>query len=162
MTIVADASSLILLSKAGLAEELAQKISVIIPQKVYEEIIKGLEKGRYDSILIQRMVAEKIVIVEKADPKIMKRMQSLFSLHGGELEVISLAKKDSTILTDDKKCMNAAKALKINCITSPDAIVALWKTGAISKIKAQEGITSLEEYGWYSKKIMKHYEEAMK
>ena len=97
------------------------------------------------------------------DKSTKSKIEKLFNLKRGELEVISLAfgKKD-TILTDDKKCLNAAKALKINFINSLDVIVALYRNGAISRARALESIDVLEEYGWYAKNLIKNYREALK
>ena len=65
-------------------------------------------------------------------------------------------------MSDDKKCLAAAKALKLNFITSLDIVVALYRRGVVSKEMAVECIESLEEYGWYSKDVVKSYKEAVK
>jgi len=163
MTIIGDATSLILLAKAGLLELLVDRNKSVVPKLVYEEVAKGKDKGREDSMLIERLVAENKILVMRVDKSTKSKIEKLFNLKRGELEVISLAfgKKD-TILTDDKKCLNAAKALKINFINSLDVIVALYRNGAISRARALESIDVLEEYGWYAKNLIKNYREALK
>ena len=61
-----------------------------------------------------------------------------------------------------KKCFNAAKALKLDFITTLDAVVALYKKGALSKEKALKCMELLEEYGWYGRNLIKGYREALK
>ena len=163
MTIISDASSLILLAKAGVLELFANRNKVIAPKLVYEEVARGKDKGREDSILIERLKTEKKLIIMAVNKKTKNKIQKTFNLKGGELEVISFAfGKNHTIITDDKKCINAAKALKINFINSLDVILVLHKKGAMRKEKALECIETLEEYSWYSKDLIKSYKEALK
>lgn len=163
MTIICDATSLILLAKVDLLEIFVKRNNVIVPKLVYDEVIKGKEKGRGDSMLVQRLVIEKHLSVKYVNKSLKNKIEKLFNLRGGEQEVIALAfKKKHTILSDDKKCLNAAKALKIDFITSLDVILALYKKGAISKERALECIDTLEDYGWYAKNLIQNYKEAIK
>ena len=163
MTIVSDATSLVLLAKASLLEIFAERNKIIVPKLVHQEVIKGKDKGREDSMLLERLVAEKQLSVMSVNQHIKNKFEKLFNLKGGELEVIAFAtRKRHTVLTDDKKCINAAKALEINFITSLDVILALYKKGVISKEKAIQSVEVLEEYGWYAKDLIKSYKEAIK
>lgn len=163
MTIISDASSLILLARAGLLEVLAKKNRINLPKLVYEEVIKGKEKGREDSMIIEKLVAERRLNIVTANKSLKNKISKMLNLKGGELEVVSFALgKNYIILTDDKKCLNAAKALKIDFINSLDVIAVLCKRGEISKKKAFECVEMLEEYGWYKKELIKIYKEAIK
>lgn len=163
MTIISDSTALILLAKASVLEIFANRNIVIIPEAVYKEVIKGKETGRSDSILTERLVHEGKLRLKKPDDSTRKSIQRLFNLKGGELDVIALAHKThDTILTDDKKCLNAAKALGIGFITSLDIITVLYKKGIVSKEKAKGCISKLEEYGWYTRELIKKYMEAIK
>ena len=163
MTLVADASSLILLAKSGVLKDFIQEKKIMIPQRVYEEIIAGKEKFREDAFLIEKLVKENKIEVVKPNEKIKEQVRKLFGLSGGEQEAISLAlEKRLSIITDDKKCLNAAKAIGIDFITSLDVIVALYKKRVINKEKALECVDRLEEYGWYANDIIKSYKEAIK
>lgn len=163
MTIISDAVSLILLVKLSILEILAENNEIIMPILVYEEIAKGKDKGREDSLLIGRLVAERVLSIKSPENKFKDDIKRIFNLKGGELEVLSLAiGKTSAILTDDKKCINTAKALKINFITSLDVVAALYKKGRISKEKALESLNGLSEYGWCSRDLVKSYREAIK
>lgn len=163
MTIVIDATSLILLAKAGLLEILVERNKVNAPRLVYEEVIKGKDKGREDSMLVERLMMEKQLSIVSVNESVKNRVEKMLNLKGGELEVVSFALgKSHIILTDDRKCLSAAKALKIDFITSLDVIASLYKNGAISKHKAAECIETLEEYGWYKKNLIRIYMEAIK
>lgn len=162
MTIISDASSLILLAKVNMLETFVNRNDVSTSKVVYEEVVKGKEKGREDSMLVERLVQEDKLKLKAPSKSVKNKIENLFNLKKGELEVVSLAYKTKhTILTDDKKCINAAKALGIDFITSPDVVTTLHKKGAINKEKAIECIDKLEEYGWYTRDLIKGYREGI-
>ena len=163
MTIVSDATSLILLAKVGLLETFVTRNAVVMPPMVYGEVVKGKNKGRLDALLVERLVDEKKLSISIPDDETKAKIEKLFNVRGGELEVLALAfETKRTIVTDDKKCFNAAKALKLSFITSLDVVVALRRKNVISKQVALQCIESLDSYGWYTKGLIKTYEEALK
>ncbi len=163
MTIIADASSLILLSKISVLETFVERNDATISKIVYNEVIKGKEKGREDSIIVEKLVQESKLKVKIPNKLIKNKIEKLFNLRKGELDVISLAyKTNHAVLTDDKKCLNAAKALGIEFIVSLDVIIVLYKKNVITREKALECINRLEDYGWYSKNLIKSYLEEIK
>lgn len=158
MTLIADASSLVLLAKPNIITHLLKRNKVIIPVAVYEEVIKGKEKGRYDAFLIERLVREKKLTITKVNKKLKEKVRKLFGLYAGEGEVLTLALQNKfTVLTDDRKCLNAVKAANLKFITSLDVIFALFNKKVISKQKALESFNMLEEFGWYKKKVIEKY-----
>ena len=163
MTIIADSTALILLAKASVLETFVKRNNTIASKIVYEEVVKGKELGRSDAILVEKLVSENKLNVKTPKASVKIRIQKLFNIKAGELEAISLAyKTKDIILSDDKKCLNTAKALGIDFINSLDVIIALYKKKAITKEKALNCIEELEEYGWYSKDLIKLYREAIK
>lgn len=163
MTIIADATALILLSKVSILEIFIKRNKVITSKIVYEEVARGKETGRDDSILVEKLVKEKKLKTNAPDKSVKNNIEKLFNLKAGELEVVSLAyKKKHTILSDDKKCLNAAKALGIDFMISLDVIIVLYKKKVITKEKVLECIDRLEEYGWYSKDLIKIYREEIR
>jgi len=163
MTIIADATSLILLAKISILETFANRNDIVTSELVYKEVIKGKEKGRMDSMLTEKLVQENKLKVKTPNNDTKTSIEKLLNLKFGELEVVSLAHKTkSTILSDDKKCINAAKALSIDFMTSLDVIIALHRKNAITKEKAIESIDELESYGWYSKELIKIYRGKIK
>ena len=163
MTIIADSTALILLAKVSVLETFVKRNDVITSEVVYEEVVKGKEIGRIDSILVEKLVHGKNLKVKAPNNSVKNNIQKLFNLKGGELEAVALAyKTNNTILSDDKKCLNTAKALGIGFITSLDVIVVLYKKRIITKEKALKCIAELEEYGWYAKNLIKSYREELK
>ena len=81
----------------------------------------------------------------------------------GENETICLAKDDRLVLTDDKKCINACKALKLDFVVSADIVVALYKKGRISQEKRDHAFDKLEEMSRLKKELIdKRREECEK
>lgn len=163
MTIVIDASSIILLAKITVLEKLTENNKLIIPEKVYIEVIKGKEKARHDAFLVERLVNENKLKIEKINEKEYEKIKKLFGLWAGEAEVLALSLKYKLpIITDDKKCLNVAKSINIKYMTSLDIVIALFKKSRINKQKALSSLESLEEYGWYKKDVIKFYKEKIK
>lgn len=163
MTIISDATALILLAKVSILETFVNRNDVEIPKIVYEEVTRGREKGRVDSMIVENLIQENRLKINSPKGTIKNKIKKLFNLKKGELEVVSLAyEKGDIILTDDKKCLNTAKAAGIGFITSLDVVVTLYRKDAISKEKAVESIDGLEEYGWYAKSLIKDYREVIK
>lgn len=163
MTIIADATALILLAKVTVLERFVSRNAVMTSKMVYGEVVAGKEKGRKDSILVEKLVQESKLSLREPNKPIKRKIEKLFNLKAGELDVMSLAYKTKhIILSDDKRCLNAAKGLGIGFITSLDIIAALYKKAVITQEKAVECIEELEEYGWYSKDLIKRYKEEVK
>lgn len=163
MTLIADASSLILLAKSSVLSTLIEKNKILIPETVYNEIIKGKDKGMQDAFIIETFVKNDKIRIEKVEEIDKKKIKELFGLWRGECEVISLAmKKNQPIITDDKKCLNAAKAINAKFMTAIDIITALYLAKQIDKKKALEALDVLEKFGWYKREIILNYKEKIK
>ncbi len=163
MTIVVDASSIILMAKITLLEKLTEKNKLIAPEKVYTEVLRGKEKARHDAFLVERLVKENKLKIEKVSEKEYEKIRKLFGLWAGEAEVLALSLKHKLpIITDDKKCLNAAKSININCMTSLDVTITLLNKRQVDKQKALSSLEALEEYGWYKREIIKFYKEKIK
>ena len=65
MTIIADASPLILLGKISLLEKLLSVTKIVIPKKVYREIIIGKEKSRFDAFLVDKLVQDNKIKIKE-------------------------------------------------------------------------------------------------
>ena len=163
MTLVADASSLILLIKSNVINDLLKENKIMIPEKVYQEVMMGKERSRHDAFLTERLVEEKKIEIINPNEKTKEQVKNLFGLSGGELDAMSLAlEKKKAIITDDKKCLNASKAVEVEFMTTPQVIAILFKKNKLTKQRALQALTSLEEFGWYKKDIIKFYKEMIK
>jgi predicted nucleic acid-binding protein len=136
---------------------------IIIPRKVYEEVTRGKEKGREDAFLIEKLVNENKIKIEEVDRKKSSQIEQIFRLRAGENEVLTLClEKPHVIVTDDKKCMNAVKALNKEFITTPDIIIALFDKKRIGKKDILLAFDILENFGWYKKEIIQKYRGMIK
>ncbi len=163
MTIVSDATAIILLSKAGILELFAGHNRVVIPNSVYLEVIKGKEKGRLDAMQAEKLVQDKRLKIMPVHRSTRTYIEGLLNLKKGELDTVALAYKDGfVVLSDDKKCINAAKALGLPFMNSLDAVVAMWKNKVMNSKKAMGCINSLEDFGWYSKELIKTRKEMIR
>ncbi len=163
MTIASDATAIILLSKAGVLELFASRNAVVMAKSVYLEVLKGKEKGRLDAMLAQRLVRERRLRVLPVHKPTRSYVEGLLNIKKGELDTVALAYKNRyAVLTDDKKCINAAKALGLPFMNSLDAIVAMWKNKAINSKGAMDCINLLEDFGWYSKELIKTRKEMIR
>ena len=163
MTYIADASSIILLSKVGLLQKLAEKSEIIVPQKVYQEVSVGKSRGRSDALEFEQLVSENKIKVVAVAPGEKEKIESVLGIFAGENEVVAYARTgNAVVLTDDKKCINAAKSMQLEFITTLDIIVDLQKRGIITAEKGLNCLERLETYGWYKHGIIDAYRRLIK
>lgn len=160
---VADASSIILLSKIGLLKVAVNELRIVIPKRVYDEVLAGKEKGRLDAIETEKLVNDKKITVVEASAKQKGYVKKISGLFAGENEVIAYAKSETLdVLTDDKKCINAAKSFGLKFMTTLDIVIEFHKKGLIKKEDAIECINKLENYRWYKHNVLDMYRRVIK
>jgi len=153
--IISDSSTLILLAKTGILEAFLEKNQLTIPEKVYEEsVVRGKKRGLIDSYLIGSFVNKSRIKIKKADEKSKDTIEKLFGIRGGENETVALATRGDLILTDDKKCINVCKTLKLDFAISADVVVVLYKKGRISKEKMIIAFNRLERISRLKKELI--------
>lgn len=163
MTIASDATAVILLSKAGVLELFASTNRIVISDGVYLEVIKGKEKGRFDAMLTEKLVQGKKLKIMPVHKSTRSYIEGLLNLKKGELDTVALAYENGfVVLSDDKKCINASKVLGLPFMNSLDVVVAMWKNKAINSKKALDCVNSLEDFGWYSKELIKTRKEMIR
>lgn len=156
--LIFDSSSMILLTKAGVLEKLVSGYDAVIPSRIYSEAVtRGKDKGREDAYWIESLVKSGRIKVLEPEKATCKEIGTLFNLHGGERDVLALAKDMNIkcVICDDKKAISAAKVLGLKFTTALNIIVAMRLKGRISKSEAEEMIDILDEFGWYNIKIIK-------
>lgn len=79
-----------------------------------------------------------------------------FGLHAGERDTLALAHELSIpdVLIDDKKGINACKALGLRPITALSLLGALRKQSIISRAKALRALELLARHGWYGQGLI--------
>lgn len=158
LTVVSDASTLVLLVKAEIIDDLLEIANLLVPQKVYKEaVVRGKEKGAEDAYKIEKLIQEGRIQVKEVPKAKLDHIQSLFGLKSGERDTIALAQTldIQNVLTDDKKAINACKVLNLKFETAINILVQLKRHGIISMEKAKDALDKLEEFGWYDNVIMK-------
>ena len=153
-----DSSSLILLAKASVLESLTALNDIIIGRGVYDEsAVRGRDKGMPDSLLIERLVREKKIVVLEAPLKEMNLLREAYGIGGGENETVALSLSTGSrkVITDDRKNITVCKTLKIPFMISLDAIIELYANERIPFSKAKEAFDSVAETGWLRDDIIK-------
>lgn len=148
---VADSSSLILLAKADIIDAVVKKHTIVIQKSVYRESIeRGKIKGYESSYKLERLFQKNKIKIEEPSDKIKDKIESLCSLYLGEKDAVALAfEKNIAVICDDKKAINACKALKVKFATALNVLEQLHKKRVISKNKAILALENLKKYGWY-------------
>ncbi len=91
--LIFDSSSMILLTKAGLLEKLVADREAVIPSLIYSEaVIRGKDKGREDAYRIESLIKSGKIKVQEPSKSTCIEIGDLFNLHGGERDVLALAK----------------------------------------------------------------------
>lgn len=147
--IIADASSVILLSRVDLMAIVLQEFQVIIPERVYEECVNEEALKRYpDALAIQQWAHDKKLEVKKVNAQ---KHKFLHKVSEGEKEAIALSLEfpESVLLTDDGNAVKIAKYLKKAFIISPLVVLDLYQLDKISYEMARRSIEKLSIIGRY-------------
>ena len=147
--IVADASSLILLTRVDLMAVVLEEFQVTIPERVYEECVNEETLKRFpDALAIQQWAQDKKLEVKKVDAS---KYKFLYKVSQGEKEAIALSLEyaESILLTDDGNAVKIAKYLKKAFIISPLVVLDLYQLEKISYETARRSIERLNIIGRY-------------
>ena len=151
--IVADSSSLILLTKTDIIQTVVKHFEVYIPPSVYREVVQEIPDIRYpDAKGIKRLIEAKKITLEQNT----KKQEFPVTLDSGEEDALSLffQVKADAFLTDDGKAIKVCRYLNIPFINSTKLIVSLCKKGWIKKDIAIEALEVLREIGRYAPDII--------
>ncbi len=146
--VVADASSLILLAKCSLLENLTAVVQLYIPEKVLQECTGGELIDKYpDAAIITELVKQQ---------KIHVMVPSKGKMEKGEDEAVALFEeiKADLFLCDDGRAIKICRVLQIPFTTSPRVVVDLYRKNLIDIDRAKEALNRLEILGRYSKDII--------
>lgn len=156
--VVADASSVILLAKAGVLRQFASSNDLVIPEIVYQEAVeRGLESGREDAYRIEELIDEEKIMVSETDETEKDRIGDLFGITGGEAAAVAAGlTRDVLVLVDDRKGINVCKARDHPFATAIDVVVRLYELDTLSGQAASNALDDLETYGWYERSLVDH------
>lgn len=133
------------LNKIDLIKNLYKKI--LIPQEVYQEIIKGKESGKNEVFLIENLINERFIQVKETE-EIKKEIKSL---HIGELKAINLCFQENIkdILIDDKEAYEICKLFKLNPIRTTALLLEFTKKNFIKKNEFKDLLIKLSKEGYF-------------
>lgn len=152
---IADSSSLILLTKARLLDNVAT-MNLCIPQQVYEEVVvEGFKRGFSDAILIDTFIKNRTIIIKK----VTHHKEFPLTLGKGEKGVLELyyQEKADTIIIDDKKVITLCKLLLIPYMTVHMVIIDLLNKKNITKSETTNALKIIAQEGRYSSEIIIYY-----
>lgn len=146
-----------LASGSVLKEACAMFGRVIIPQAVHREVVeKGIEKGRADAHVVERLERSgELGVVAVKEKKLMAEL-ARYGLRGGELEAVALYFQENADLlaTNDDKVRSLHLALRLNLVSSPEIIAMMVKRKAIAKERALQCLSQLRKTGWFSPDVL--------
>ncbi len=151
---VFDASTLILLAKVDLLEDVAKEYGIIITRIVEEE---STTVDLPDAKLISRLIKEKRIMVRDVEQgaKDIKRLQKDFNIEDGEASSLWLSSRLGTIIaTDDGLAIRAAKVLGVEFTTALQFLILSYEKGRITRELALAKLEKFEKFGRYHKRIM--------
>jgi predicted nucleic acid-binding protein len=149
--VISDSSTLILLVKADIINELLDLVTIIIPKTVQLEIEEGKRKEKPDAFVIEKLIEKQLILIKEPNENTVLLLKKSITLDKGELYAIALAKDmNIDILIDDKKGIKVCKIINLKYFT---AIIILLELCNIKKIDKDKSIKSLEllnKFGWYT------------
>jgi len=150
-TAVMDASSAIILYKAGLHHLLTEMYRVVLPHSVYYEIT-GNEYAGADEY--ERMVAEQKMIVKEIPAD--SHVHRIRALDRGEEDTIRLylAGEGQFVITDDGRAARYCRTAGIPFINALLVPVVLRFTGRKSEDWCRKAMDRVVNAGRYSKEVL--------
>ena len=155
--IIKDSMIVIHLAKLSILEKSCIHFKeTVIPELVYEEIMKGKEKNFPEIPIITKLIKEKKIKIKKVKEKNLIEKANQFNIQRGEAETIALywQEKADLIATDDDNVRKKRTLLNINIIGTPAIIVKLYRKNLIDKNKAEQCTSELRKMGWFSNSVI--------
>jgi len=157
MILIKDAMVVIHLAKITLLESSCDYFKkVIIPRKVYEEIMAGEDKGYIDVKITDELISKNKIIIKKINNEKFLKKANEFGIQRGEAESVALywQEKADYLATDDDNVRQKSFILDIKLIGTPTIILKLYKERIINKEKAILSINELKKIGWFNNIII--------
>lgn len=155
--IIKDSMVLIHLAKLTVLEKsCAYFKEVIIPDLVFREVLKGIESGLEDAVLINNLIENKKIKIIKVENKNLIKKANSFNVQRGEAEALALywGKNAKLLATDDDNLRKKRDLLNVVIIGTPAIIIKFYKEGIIDKDKTRQCIARLKEIGWFHAAVL--------
>jgi len=155
--IIKDSMIIIHLAKITLLEKSCDYFEdVVIPEKVYEEVLEGKEKGYSEVSIIETLITNKKISIKKVGEETILKKANEFNIQKGEAEAVALywQEKAELLATDDDNVRKKSTILNIKMIGTPSIILKLYKEKIIEKDKTINSLNELKKIGWFSNAII--------
>ena len=157
MIVIKDAMVIIHLAKLSILEKSCNHFKqVLIPQEVYQEVLRGKKKLFPETPIIAELVKNKKILVKRIKEGKLVIKANQLNIQKGEAEVVALYWQENAhiIATDDDNVRKKKELLNLNVIGTPAIIVKLYRGDMISKDKANHCIMELRKIGWFSNAVL--------
>ncbi len=153
--IVKDAMVVIHLAKITLLEKSCLYFKhVMIPEIVYEEIVAGKEKAYPEVRVIEDLIVQKKIKVQKVNRKYVDKAKE-FGIYRGEAEAVALCWQEKCILaTDDDNVRKKSLMLDVKVIGTLAIVLKLYREKIIEKEKFEGSLGELRKIGWFSNAVI--------
>lgn len=155
MPAVSDSSPLIWLSKVGYLHLLKSLYGeVIIPLEVYREVVvRGLEDGFSDALIVEESVKQGWIIVRELDERskdiCSMIMESDPGIHRGEVEAMLLARSMGCLfLMDESSGRALAESWSVKVRGALYVILSSLRLGLLGVVEAKDAIGGMIEKGF--------------
>jgi len=155
--IIKDSMVLIHLAKTTVLERSCDYFGeVLIPEKVYREIMEGKNKEYGDVEVIEEIIKNKKINVKRIKNKRLINRANQYNIQGGEAEALALYWQEEAdyLATDDDNVRRKSYILNFNIIGTPAIMLKLYERGIISKEKFMDSIKRLKSIGWFSSAVI--------
>jgi predicted nucleic acid-binding protein len=158
MTIVFDASTLILLAKIDLLEIVTERSTLLITRTVKDE---ALAANSTDATSIRYLIdRSRIRVLPILNREKFEKIVIDFKLHAGEAEALCLALELSApMAVDNGPAIKACKILGIPFVTAIHFVINGAQTGSVSREIALEKLKKLSYIGRYRLQIIQDAEK---
>ena len=149
-----DASSAILLYRAGLFSRLTRAFSIVFASSVFDELTRP---GYVGVMAFKQAVDKKQVAVRtQADPEVLTAWPGLQALDPGEKETLCLflETRQGFILTDDGKAARLCHRLELPFINALLVPRIFYFAGILDEQESKTHMKNLGRSGRYSEKIL--------
>ena len=162
--IVCDASSLIILAKAGLLSRFlsARKGQVVVTPTVAKEAWGRTDVP--DAVeLAQRAARGELQVRALSDRRACQRFKAEWALGAGEAETIWLASRHAgtSVVTDDRLAIRACRVLQIAWTSALGILVKMHESRLIDREMAQAFLHALRTHGRYSQALLEHARQSI-
>ena len=154
--IVKDSMVVIHLAKMAVLEKCCRYFGeVVVPEKVYEEIMFCRGKN-VEVNVIDELVEKKKIVVKKVLNDNLLKMAYQFNIQRGEAEAVALYWQEEAdyFASDDSNVRKKKVLLELNLIGTPVILLKLFRDKKITKNEFLISVGVLKKVGWFSNAVI--------